>query len=298
MNKEKLAKLQSQKVTRVGGARRSAMKGPGMKRTLNDVNQVMGLIFGRTGFVNVTNPVQCLRFRDSSGVEWKANFLDSPKTRGEAGIKIRYVKSARMFLVDQRYLDDLEKVEGEPMDPKEAAGPPRTSNHVERKFKHGLVKKLKAQKLDYVRACFQLADQVWDLPGSDVYSIGKFYYAVFGDLQDRQEMTPEMRAQIEDLMRQNQMLNEQSNQLAAVGNDDEEIPDLVAGTSDLTVGTDESVPGIQPVVDNGDSGDNGGFNPDDVEMVMNEGNVNREKAVQMLRENNGDMVDAIMACMS
>lgn len=292
MNSKKLEQLKKTGAARKmgGGIRMGQKKKFDGSKDLNQVNQLLGTLFGKTPHVNVTNPVKCLRFRDIDGTEWRGDFKDEGGKGGAS--KIRYVKSAHMFLVDRRYVDDLEKVENSESGPTQEELPlpevHRKGNHLERKFKTGIVKKIKAKKKSYVRACFELADQIWDLADAEVYTLGRHYYVIFGDMPERQEMTPEMKAKLQELIKEQSELNQQQI-------DGDEPPDLVEGSPNVG-DADKSLLSPEPAVV--DTGDNGGFEVADVEMVMNEGGVSRERAVEALRKTKGDMVDAIMELMS
>lgn len=286
MNKEKLAKLNALKKAALkkaaGGGRVPTTTG--MK--LGQVNQALATVFGKMPYINVDNDFISLILKNRAGKECQYNFME-PKFG--AGEKIRYFKKANLFLVDLRYLSEPEKIVGEEVKGDEFQ---RKSNHLERKFKSGIVSKLKAKKCSYHQVIFQLPDQVWSLIDPEVYKIGKHYYAIFAEFPERQEMTPEIRQKLEEMMKENQRLNqEQVDQMKDENSEDDDVPELVAGAPDDFVEEDL----LQVSELKSANVDDVGFSLDDIETVKNEAGVSNEEAVKALTAANGDIVDAIMS---
>ncbi|KAH8829680.1 nascent polypeptide-associated complex alpha subunit [Flagelloscypha sp. PMI_526] len=114
--------------------------------------------------------------------------------------------------------------------------------------------------------------EVYKSPNSDVY-------IVFGE------------AKVEDMNNQAQ-LNAQS--LAGAGAGAGGIPDLGASGVAAEDDDDDDIPELEAPEEEGDI-DETGVDPKDIDLVMQQVNCSRAKAVKVLKEHQGDLINAIMA---
>ncbi|KAJ3755834.1 NAC domain-containing protein [Lentinula raphanica] len=113
------------------------------------------------------------------------------------------------------------------------------------------------------------------LASPDVYkSPNSDCYIVFGE------------AKIEDMNAQNQMA---AQQLSGAGGAD--IPNLESSGAG---GDDDEIPELEPAEEEGPV-DETGIDPKDIDLVMSQVNCSRAKAVRVLKESGGDLINAIMA---
>ncbi|KAE9400737.1 nascent polypeptide-associated complex, alpha subunit [Gymnopus androsaceus JB14] len=111
--------------------------------------------------------------------------------------------------------------------------------------------------------------EVYKSPNSDCY-------IVFGE------------AKIEDMNSQGPVPTAQ--QLANAGGDMPNLESLgVSGGDD-----DDDIPELEPAEEEGEV-DESGIDPKDIDLVMTQVNCSRAKAVRVLKESGGDLINAIMA---
>ncbi|KAJ3726069.1 NAC domain-containing protein, partial [Lentinula raphanica] len=110
------------------------------------------------------------------------------------------------------------------------------------------------------------------LASPDVYkSPNSDCYIVFGE------------AKIEDMNAQNQMA---AQQLSGAGGAD--IPNLESSGAG---GDDDEIPELEPAEEEGPV-DETGIDPKDIDLVMSQVNCSRAKAVRVLKESGGDLINA------
>ncbi|KAF9069850.1 NAC domain-containing protein, partial [Rhodocollybia butyracea] len=111
--------------------------------------------------------------------------------------------------------------------------------------------------------------EVFKSPNSDCY-------IVFGE------------AKIEDMNSQNQLSAAQQLATGGAGG----VPNLE--TSGVGGEDDEDIPELEPAEEEGPI-DETGIDPKDIDLVMTQVNCSRAKAVRVLKESGGDLINAIMA---
>jgi len=163
-------------------------------------------------------------------------------------------------------------------DPTSAAALDKIQSRSERKARKALIS-LGLKKVPNItrvtlrrpkNVLFVLASpEVYKSPNSDCY-------IVFGE------------AKIEDMNSQSQISTAQ--QLANAGGDLPNLESLgVSGNDD-----EDDIPELEPAEEEGEV-DETGVDPKDIELVMTQVNCSRAKAVRVLKESGGDLINAIMA---
>jgi len=163
-------------------------------------------------------------------------------------------------------------------DPTSAAALDKIQSRSERKARKALIS-LGLKKVPNItrvtlrrpkNVLFVLASpEVYKSPNSDCY-------IVFGE------------AKIEDMNSQSQISTAQ--QLANAGGDMPNLESLgVSGNDD-----EDDIPELEPAEEEGEV-DETGVDPKDIELVMTQVNCSRAKAVRVLKESGGDLINAIMA---
>ncbi|KAJ4488053.1 nascent polypeptide-associated complex, alpha subunit [Lentinula aciculospora] len=160
-------------------------------------------------------------------------------------------------------------------DPTSAAALDKIQSRSERKARKALISLGLKKVPNITRVTLRRPKNIlFVIASPDVYkSPNSDCYIVFGE------------AKIEDMNAQNQM---SAQQLAGAGAD---IPNLeTSGAGD----DDDDIPELEPAEEEGPL-DETGIDPKDIDLVMTQVNCSRAKAVRVLKESGGDLINAIMA---
>ncbi|RCK59681.1 Nascent polypeptide-associated complex subunit alpha [Candida viswanathii] len=151
-----------------------------------------------------------------------------------------------------------------------------------------LIKKLNLKQIKGIsRVTFkQKGNLIYAIDSPDVYRSAAGTYVVFGEakVDDMNQRIAEAQAQ---------QAQQEALQKAAVdaGKTEDKSPEAI--TADLEKASLGDKPAVEEDDDEGEV-DETGLDPKDIEIVVEQTQVSRAKAVKALRQHDGDMVNAIM----
>lgn len=198
-------------------------------------------------------------------------------TTEKAEVKAPAVESVEDDVPDLEAMPDLDGVpdlEPAPAGVPEVPGEPK-QNRAEKKARKSLLKLGMRPVAGIARATFKMRSGIFAIDKPDVYQSGKSY-VVFGEA--RQQDAGGQMAQAARQFQQPEM-----QQQAAASLEADDVPDLAPAPE----------PAAAPVVE--ESVDETGIDAKDIDLVMSQATCSRSKAVQALKDNDGDLVNAIMA---
>lgn len=179
-------------------------------------------------------------------------------------------------------LSDIPDLDGVPdLEPAAAAAPVAVpeegkQNRAEKKARKALQKLGMRQVIGIARATFKMRTGIFAIDQPDVFASGKSY-VVFGEAKQQ-----DAGGQMAQAARQFQQPAMQ--QQAAAGLDTDDVPDLVPAPDAAAAAPVEE-----------EAVDETGIDAKDIDLVMSQASCSRSKAVSALKENDGDLVNAIMA---
>lgn len=143
-----------------------------------------------------------------------------------------------------------------------------------------LIKKLGLKQIKNItRVTFKVrGNLIYAIDNPDVYKSNAGTYVVFGEakVDDMNQRIAEAQAQREQ-------------EEALSGAIDDKSPESITADLEKAALTDK----VEEIVDEDDV-DEAGLDPKDIEIIIEQTQVSRGKAVKALRDNKGDMVNAIM----
>lgn len=201
-----------------------------------------------------------------------------------------YVQKPCCFILEGRDRGDPTMI---PFDPSEIPNAPniptekRKENHAERAMKsHLLKKKLISGEPKLCFVAFELENEVWHLQDTEYYiSEEKRYHFFFGDLQVLSKSAQKLVDSAKELTQSSTESNNpyQNTSLAAA-----------SSTSSINSNRDDAPESFEPAKNVYKNVSESNLPESDIQLIMNQANVSREKAISTLIGVNGDLVQAMM----